>query len=59
MIKEIEDGGTFGYVAYNEVSDEVIVAFRGSVNIQNWVTNLDFISIPYLAVPGAYVHAGF
>ena len=35
--------GTSGYVSYNQNSNEIVVAFRGSANIQNWVTNIDFV----------------
>ena len=28
--------GTYGYVAYNTKSESIIVAFRGSRNIENW-----------------------
>jgi predicted lipase len=46
-------------VAYNPSDKEIIVAFRGSVNIANWVTNLDFLMKPYPGVSGAQVHRGF
>ena len=54
-----EPKGTFGFVAYNADDNEIVVAFRGSVNVANWVTNLDFIMKPYPGVTGAQVHRGF
>ena len=51
--------GVFGYVAYNEKQDQIIVAFRGSDNIANWIANIDFFQTPYKNVPGAQVHRGF
>jgi putative lipase involved disintegration of autophagic bodies len=35
------------------------VAFRGSVNIENWITNIDFKMRPYKSITGAKVHEGF
>ena len=55
----IQSGGTFGYVAFNNLSDEVIVSFRGSENIENWITDFEFNSISYPGVPDAKVHDGF
>ncbi len=46
-------------MGYNAHDNQIIVAFRGSVNIQNWVTNIDFIQTNYKNVPGALVHEGF
>ena len=38
----------------------VILAFRGSANIQNWIANLGFAkTAPYSRFPGAEVHDGF
>lgn len=52
--------GTFGYVAYNQERNEALVAFRGSVNIENWITNLNFLQTPYPgSTTGASVHEGF
>lgn len=51
--------GTYAYVGYNAKTDEIVVAFRGSADIQNWVTNLEFAQCPYPGVNGAKVHHGF
>ena len=51
--------GTFGYVAYNKNANEIVVSFRGSQNIQNWITNIDFGKMNYKDVAGAQVHTGF
>jgi hypothetical protein len=53
------NSGVFGYVAYNNIDDQIVVAFRGSDNIANWISNIDFIQTPYKNVPDAYVHRGF
>lgn len=46
-------------MAYNQKDREIIVAFRGSQNVENWVTNLDFVKTNYPAAKGAEVHEGF
>ncbi len=51
--------GVFGYVAYNQLNDQIIVAFRGSDNMANWIANIDFFQTPYKNVTGAQVHRGF
>lgn len=51
--------GTQAYVAYNVLENEIIVSFRGSTNIANWVSNLNYFQTPYKQVPGAQVHRGF
>jgi predicted lipase len=51
--------GTQGYVAFNGQTKEIIVAFRGSQNIENWITNLDYFKTNYKNVPNAQVHRGF
>jgi predicted lipase len=35
------------------------VAFRGSTNTANWISDIDYFMTPYKQVPGAYVHEGF
>ncbi len=52
--------GTFGFVAYNNVSNTITCAFRGSHNIANWYLDFDYFFTPYLTGPkGAEVHEGF
>ncbi|KAM9969136.1 hypothetical protein ACTFIW_003687 [Dictyostelium discoideum] len=48
---------TQAYVGY--IGNEVIVAFRGSMDIQSWITNLQFLQIVYPLYPSAKVHSGF
>ena len=52
--------GTFGYVAYNTQTNNIIVAIRGSWDVANWVSDLDYFLKPYPDGPqGAMVHVGF
>ncbi|KAJ3364926.1 hypothetical protein GGF31_008864 [Allomyces arbusculus] len=54
-----------GYVAYNAARNTVMVAFRGSSNVANWIDNLEFGKITYpFTVPTTFkskpkVHKGF
>jgi hypothetical protein len=34
--------GTYGFVGYSAAHNEIMVAFRGSHNIANWIENIDF-----------------
>ena len=37
-----------GYVGYSSNLNTIIVSFRGSSNIPNWIENLNFEKAPYL-----------
>jgi hypothetical protein len=34
-----------GFVAYSPTHNAIIVAFRGSANIPNWIANIDFVKV--------------
>ncbi|GAM22176.1 hypothetical protein SAMD00019534_053510, partial [Acytostelium subglobosum LB1] len=40
-------------------NNTVFIAFRGSMDIENWITNLKFFQTAYPKVAGAEVHLGF
>ena len=46
-------------MAFNPSLNAIVIAFRGSENIQNWITNLDFIRTDYDQCYGCSVHKGF
>lgn len=50
---------TYGFVGYSPETNEILVSFRGSVNFQNIVTDIDFIEERYEDVLDAKVHSGF
>ena len=54
---KVDSDGSFGYVGYQ--NGQIIVSFRGSTNIANWITNIDYFKTAYPGVPGANVHQGF
>ena len=52
--------GTFGFVAYDNSSDIVSVAFRGSFDTVYWIDDMDYAMTAYSYGPeGAKVHEGF
>jgi hypothetical protein len=52
--------GTYGFVAYNNKTNSIVVSFRGSYTYANWYQDSDYSFTPYLTGPaGAKVHEGF
>ncbi|KAH6955546.1 hypothetical protein HG530_008693 [Fusarium avenaceum] len=51
--------GIGGYVATDSARKEIVVSFRGSSNIRNWLTNLDFDQDDCSLTSGCGVHSGF
>lgn len=53
-------GGTAGFLAADNTNKRLVVAFRGSSTIENWVANLDFILEDNDDLcTGCKVHTGF
>lgn len=50
---------TSGYVGYNPAYNEIVVAYRGSSSIRNWITNLEFLKTDYPHCGDCEVHKGF
>jgi hypothetical protein len=48
-----------GIVGYNKQKNLIIVAFRGSSSIANWISDLDFGAVTYAGCSGCKVHGGF
>eukprot|EP00043_Microstomoeca_roanoka_P015762 m.158261 g.158261 ORF g.158261 m.158261 type:complete len:265 (-) comp16326_c1_seq4:3010-3804(-) len=48
----------YGYVGYSPVDKWIIVSFRGSSNIENWIADFTFIKVKYNNTD-AKVHDGF
>jgi hypothetical protein len=51
--------GMEGYVALDSVRKEIVVAFRGSVGLRNWIADLTFALVPCDYATGCAVHDGF
>jgi len=55
-----DNTNTFGYVAYDSSLSAVIMAFRGTVDLENWIQDLNFSTLsPFPGNPNVNVHAGF
>jgi hypothetical protein len=52
---------TFGVVGYNQPSNEIVIAFRGTngADFMNWMTNLIYYRVQYADVANTQVHSGF
>lgn len=49
-----------GLVGYSRLYDALVVAFRGSMDVNNWLDNLTFLKRrAYAQFPGVMVHEGF
>lgn len=48
-----------GYVAVDTVREEIVVAFRGTSGLRNWIADFDFILVSYSGCSDCYVHDGF
>jgi len=50
----------FGYVAYDTSLQAVLLVFRGTVDLTNWILNLNFSTLsPFPRNPNVRVHSGF
>lgn len=50
-------GKVYGY--FGRSDQAIIVAFRGSSTVSNWIHDFEFLHTPYPPVPNAFVHVGF
>ena len=49
----------FGYTGYSPKLKAIVVAFRGTYNVENILIDMDYKSIRYPNCPSAYVHRSF
>jgi len=47
------------FTGYDPAQDQVIVSFRGTSNVIDWLDDFDATVMPYPGVPGGLVHKGF
>lgn len=52
-------GDIQGFTGYSSSLNAIILSFRGSSNIQNWIINLSFNQIAYSRCGNCKVHNGF
>jgi len=55
----VNNGSVFGFIGYSPEFQRIVVAFRGSVDVANWVTNLKTTRTSYDLCDGCSVHVGF
>lgn len=46
-------------MAVDDVREEIVVAFRGTSDTQNWIADFDFIQTSFSECDDCYVHNGF
>jgi len=51
--------GTQGFTAYDSVQNVIVVSFRGSSNLANWVMNINTAKRTFPYCKGCKVHTGF
>ena len=47
------------FIGYDEDGDQIVVSFRGSSNIEDWLDDLDYFKTDYPWVSGGEIHRGF
>lgn len=52
-------GNIQGFVGYSQSINAIILSFRGSQDIKNWIINVDTVRTTYSGCSGCQVHAGF
>lgn len=53
-------GDTTGYIAVDTTNEYIILAFRGSSDLENWIADLDFPLVDATSIcSGCEVHQGF
>ena len=55
----VKQGSVFAVLGYSSEYNRIVVAFRGSVDIANWILNLEAVRISYPLCSGCSVHNGF
>lgn len=46
-------------MAVDTTREEIVVAFRGSSSLRNWIADFDFVLVSYEYCDGCFVHDGF
>lgn len=48
-----------GFVAVDNVNKLIVLAYRGSTSLANWIGNFNIEFVPFASCSGCSVHAGF
>jgi predicted lipase len=52
-------GEIFGFVGYSNALKSIVITFRSSQNLKNWIVNIVTTLTPYLHCSKCKVHTGF
>ncbi|KAM3126969.1 hypothetical protein pb186bvf_020923 [Paramecium bursaria] len=58
QIFENTQSGNMGFIAYNSQNNQIVIVFRGSNNIQNWITNIQVFRTSFIFPCFCTVHSG-
>lgn len=47
------------FIGYESEKNQIIVSFRGSANLQNWIEDFTFDKVPYKHCSKCDIHQGF
>eukprot|EP01084_Bolivina_argentea_P234959 395517_1 len=47
------------FVGFDVQYNQIVISFRGTHNIEDWMDDFDFIQVKYPGVTGGYIHKGF
>jgi len=54
-----DSNSVFGIIGYSPLYQNIVIAFRGSVDTANWILNLKTVRTSYPLCDGCSVHIGF
>jgi predicted lipase len=57
--KVVSNGSVYGFTGYSPDIGSIVVTFRGSVDLSNWILNLKTARTSYPLCTGCSVHIGF
>lgn len=57
--KVIDTDGLQAFVGYDTQESQIVISFRGSTDLIDWLDDLDAVMTPYPGVSGGEVHEGF
>jgi hypothetical protein len=47
------------YVGYSPTYDRIIIVFRGTIDVKNWIEDLSFNQVDYSRCKNCKIHEGF
>ncbi|EAR84464.2 lipase family protein (macronuclear) [Tetrahymena thermophila SB210] len=56
---ENKEKNSQGFCGYNPIKHQIIIAIRGTANLNNWITNLKAFPVDFPDCDGCQIHMGF